>query len=287
MGNVEVIADPGATWRIPGEPYERSWRRMEELIEATANAGAQVFKPQLYTADIYPAGSDEHALLKPYEMPREWVPRLAQSCALVGLELMVTVYVPEDVAFIDPYVKRFKVASFENEHEALIEAVTVTKKPMIVSTGGWNDDLMMDFWEQWGGERVTLLHCVSAYPARSASMNMRQLLTWNVADGAYRGADILWSSNRMGLSDHTTDVMAATMAVVCNAPIIEKHICANSTPLGNPDAPHSASPYGFACYVNAIREAELMLGDGVKRVMDGEEVQWRYDPATGKRGVKA
>jgi len=60
---------------------------------------------------------------------------------------------------------------------------------------------------------VTLLHCVSAYPAPEAEMNLQCIATLRREFGV-----------PVGLSDHTTANLAATIAVGLGMDILEKHL---------------------------------------------------------------
>ncbi|HYE59398.1 MAG TPA: N-acetylneuraminate synthase family protein [Rhodothermales bacterium] len=289
---VEVIADPGSTWKA--DTWEESWRRMCDLMDVTRDAGADVFKPQLLRRGMYQDGTPAAALVGEYEVPDEWLPRLKDECDRRNLELMVTAYRAEDVPLIDPHVKRHKVASFDTANVALLRAIADTGKRVLISTGTQGDRepwrSLRLAWSERGDyheclARVTPLHCISSYPAEPGQMNLRVLLRENYA-GDDNG-DIVpgpYKTMYLGLSDHSIGSVAAVIAVAYGATVIEKHIRHDRTHPGNPDYPAAMAPTDFLYYVDAIREAELMLGDGIKRVMPGELVQYRYDPATGRRG---
>lgn len=272
--SVFVIADPGATWRIPGESWTRSNERLYRLVEAAADAGAQILKPQFMRADLtYPQGSAEHALIKQYELPEEWLPEIKRWCDEAGLEFAATVYHPSHVPLLDPLVKRWKIASFEAAHAELLDAVLATGKKVYVSLGMGQDVETRAADDAWAKGQLIPLHCVSSYPARPEQMNLRRVS--------------LMGGWQKGLSDHSRGSTAAIMAVALGATVIEKHIKADDTPSDNPDYPHSASPAEFAEYVARIREAEAMLGDGIPGPQPGEATWWKYNPETGLRGTRA
>ena len=75
--------------------------------------------------------------------------------------------------------------------------------------------------------------------------------------------------HRVGYSDHTRGSVASIIAVSLGASVIEKHITLNSSQAG-PDHKASMEPTEFIKYVRGIREAEVALGDGVKRVTNSE-----------------
>ena len=177
---------------------------------------------------------------------------------------MCTCYLASDVSIIAPYVRRWKIASFEARDHAFIHAHVAYPKPMIVSSGGMDETEVVEL-AHWLGthyspDSYSILHCLSAYPAPPEEMNLLALdgLTFE------------------GLSDHSCSPIVAAMAVARGATIIEAHLRLDDCPPGNADYPHSMPPARFAEYVATIRLAEKIMGDGKKRVMPSEEPWTRY-----------
>ena len=69
----------------------------------------------------------------------------------------------------------------------------------------------------------------------------------------------------VGYSDHTLGLQASVYAVAIGARIIEKHFTLNKN-LSGPDHLASLSPKEFSHMVYLIREAENMLGNGIKKI---------------------
>jgi hypothetical protein len=65
---------------------------------------------------------------------------------------------------------------------------------------------------------------------------------------------------------------AAVMAVALAVETIEHHFCLNDTPKDYPDMPVSFNPYTLLDYIRSIREATVLLGDGVKKVEESEKI---------------
>ena len=101
--------------------------------------------------------------------------------------------------------------------------------------------------------QITLMHCVSAYPAPEHQLNLRALTTLATAFGC-----------PVGYSDHTLGLTAPVAAVALGAVVIEKHLTLDMN-LPGPDHRASLEPDSFAAMVAAIRSCELMLGDGIKQ----------------------
>lgn len=192
------------------------------------------------------------------EFPREWFDALKARCDERGIEFMATVYLPGDEKVIAPYVKRWKLASFENGDGSLIEAMNAYGQPVYVSTG------MLEFnevvWLSCAYEHVELLHCVSAYPTPVEQINL----------------GVLRSGLYAGLSDHTTHEWTGALAVAAGARVIEFHLRLADTLPTNADYAVARSPEAARVYVKRIRLAERILGDGEKRVMDCERPMLRY-----------
>ncbi len=109
-------------------------------------------------------------------------------------------------------------------------------------------------------ERLTLLHCVTDYPASIDETNLRALDTLRDVFGV-----------PVGLSDHTTGTTATIAAVARGASMIEKHLTLDRT-LPGPDHAASMLPGELKDLVRAVREVERALGSGVKAVAPSEAV---------------
>jgi N-acetylneuraminate synthase/N,N'-diacetyllegionaminate synthase len=103
-----------------------------------------------------------------------------------------------------------------------------------------------------GAAQITLLHCVTEYPAPYAEINLRAMLTLKAAFGL-----------PVGYSDHTDGVEVAIAAVALGAEVIEKHFTLDRA-LPGPDHAASLEPAELTQMVAAIRNVESALGNGIK-----------------------
>jgi N,N'-diacetyllegionaminate synthase len=106
-----------------------------------------------------------------------------------------------------------------------------------------------------GGEEateLTLLHCVTEYPAPYAEVNLRAMQTLKTAFGL-----------PVGYSDHTPGIEIAIAAVAMGACVIEKHFTMDRA-LPGPDHAASLEPAALKQMVASIRNVESALGTGVK-----------------------
>ncbi len=119
-----------------------------------------------------------------------------------------------------------------------------------------------------GRPDVTLLHCVSAYPAPETAANLLSIITMRrtfMCD--------------VGYSDHTVFADAVIVAIALGARMIEMHITRDNYQAG-PDHKASYEPEHFAETVRRAKVAEVMLGDGVKSPQQCELPTrriWKHD----------
>ena len=129
-------------------------------------------------------------------------------------------------------------------------------KPVILSTGmatlaqvATAYDTLMDA----GAPSVALLHCTTNYPCPKNEVNLRAMLTMKDAFKC-----------QVGYSDHTMGIEIPIAAVAMGAEIIEKHFTLDRDMEG-PDHKASLEPHELKAMVDAIRNTEIALGDGIKR----------------------
>ena len=253
-----IIAEAGSTWRI-GKNQIRHLAYACEAIRVAKDCGADACKFQ-WTSDPAMMEQRRKVPVGSYEIlawPKKWLRVLAAECEDAGIEFMCTVFLVKDVPMIAPLVKRFKVASLEADDKVLIETCRQYGKPIIVSSGCSDHCQPKD---------IITLQCTAAYPAPLAALNLDVLRDEPFESG----------SPFDGLSDHSGDTLTGALAVACGAEIVEVHFRLFDTPTDNPDYKHSHDAASLKQYIANIRKAELMLGDGVKKVEKCEEPMLKH-----------
>lgn len=245
------------------------------LVDAAADAGADLVKFQTFRADrlvtrdarkadyqvqVGRAGESQHAMLQRLELTHEDHLTLIQRCALRGIGFFSTGFdIPSVQMLAQLGLSLFKVPSGELSNLPYLQYIGSLGWPVIVSTGmaTLSDvEAALLVLEAAGTprERITVLHCTTEYPAPFSEVNLRAMLTM----GAVFGVPV-------GYSDHTTGIEVSVAAVALGATVIEKHFTLDRT-LPGPDHLASLEPQELAAMVSAIRNVEVALGDGVKRV---------------------
>jgi sialic acid synthase SpsE len=118
-----------------------------------------------------------------------------------------------------------------------------------------------------GNSQLALLHCVSEYPARPETINLRAIATLATA-----------FPYPVGFSDHSLDPGTAVAAVALGARVIEKHLTLDRSSSG-PDHHYALEPDDFIRMGASIRTVERALGDGRKEPTASErekaQAYWR------------
>jgi len=252
-----------------GNNHEGSYARAEEMIGRAKAAGAGAVKFQTIVPDrLVSAGETARiAQLTRFRFSYAQFEGLAATARREGISFLSTPFDIESVAALDPLVPAFKIASGDNDFFALLEAVALTGKPILLSTGladraaiVASKKFIEAIWQRSdkSGE-LALLHCVVSYPTVPADASLSA-----IPDLATLGCTV-------GYSDHTIGVSAAILSVALGARVIEKHFTLDKNQSDFHDHKLSADPADLAELVRRVREAEILLGSGGKRVLPCEE----------------
>ncbi len=144
-----------------------------------------------------------------------------------------------------------KVASRDLTNLPLLEALSETKIPIILSTGmaGKQElDQGLKIITKYH-ENISILHCVSQYPTHPDNVNLNTIKYLQEYYGNYT----------IGYSDHTIGISTPLAAVAMGAKIIEKHITIDRRMKGT-DQAGSLGPDGVNRMVRDIRLFEKSLG---------------------------
>jgi len=159
-------------------------------------------------------------------------------------------------------VPAFKIASGEITNFPLIKYIAKKGKPIILSTGMSTLAEIEEALQVIRGEGIkdiVLLHCITAYPAKTEEINLRAIQT-------------LMKAFRLpvGFSDHTIGITVPIAAVALGAVVLEKHFTLDKN-LPGPDHKASLEPEELKQMVEAIRQVEKAKGNGIKKPTDEEE----------------
>lgn len=226
--------------------------------------------------------SSQQDMLQALELDEQAFRLLARRCADRGIEFMSTGFDTESLEFLiqETGLKRIKIPSGEVVNPLLLLHAARSRLPVVLSTGLATLDEVETalavlaygmiapggipssvaareaFRSEEGqaalARYVTVLHCVSDYPAAPADSNLRAMLTM-------RDAFHL----PVGLSDHSVGIAVSLAAVALGATMLEKHFTLDKS-LPGPDHRASLAPDELRSLVDGVRVVEQAMGDGVK-----------------------
>jgi N-acetylneuraminate synthase len=153
----------------------------------------------------------------------------------------------------------YKVASASVTDLALLRKIRATGKPVIMSTGMSSIEEVERAVETLGTRDLLIAHATSTYPCPPELLNLRMLHT--LAEK--------YPMCPIGYSGHETGLSPTWAAVAMGATFVERHITLDRAMWGS-DQAASVEVQGFHRLVANIRDIELALGDGIKRVYESE-----------------
>jgi N-acetylneuraminate synthase len=243
---------------------------------ATANAA----KADYQVANTQEVGS-QLAMLRRLELSYSDHHSLLARCRARGIRFMSTGFDAQSLAFLATLdMPAIKIPSGDITCGPLLLQAARLRRPIVVSTGmstmadieqalgviafGWTTDrepegrndfdaaYCSDEGQRALRKHVTLLHCVTQYPAPPEAVNLRAMDSMVAAFGL-----------PVGYSDHTAGIEVSLAAVARGATVIEKHFTLDRT-LPGPDHAASLEPDELAQLVTSIRSIELALGSPLK-----------------------
>lgn len=264
-----------------------------ELVRAAAQAGADYVKFQTFKAENLVAASAEKAayqkandpdsgvtqleMLRGLQLSREDFLTISDECRKCGIGFLSSPFDMESIRFLDGFAMDYwKIPSGEITNLPFLREIGRRVGRVILSTGMSTLPEIksaVEVLESSGTKRndIFLLHCNTQYPTPMADVNLRAMDELRAL-----------GCGGVGYSDHTCGIEVPVAAVALGASIIEKHFTIDKTMAG-PDHKASLDTSELKAMVSAIRNIELALGDGYKRISDSE----RPNVAVARKSIVA
>lgn len=251
-----------------------------KLVDVAVSAGVDAVKfqtaiPELmvtayapkanYQKDVFDDHPSQLEMIKKLLFPLEVYKDIKRYCEEKKIIFLSTAFDLISLDFLEKLGQPYhKVPSGEITNLCFLRQIGSYGKPIIISTGMSNlgeIEAAIEVIVQAGTARelLTVLHCTTEYPTPMIEVNLRAMKTIHKAFGV-----------AIGYSDHTQGIEVAIAAVAMGATVIEKHFTTDRT-LPGPDHKASLEPVELRDMVRAIRNIELALGDGIKRLTPSEE----------------
>jgi N,N'-diacetyllegionaminate synthase len=267
MSRVFVIAEAGVNHNGNIEIAKR-------MVDAASEAGADAVKFQTFRAERLVskfAGKADYQkkttgkmgsqleMIKLYELKMEHFQELVAYSTKNRIAFLSSAFDLESIDLLCRLgLEVFKIPSGEITNLPYLRKIGCLRKAIIMSTGMADlneveDALNVLVSSGTSREKITVLHCTTEYPAPMDQVNLLAML--GIKDSL---------KINIGYSDHTLGTEVSIAAAALGATVIEKHFTLDRNMYG-PDHKASLEPLELKMMVNAIRNVEKALGDGVKR----------------------
>ena len=257
-----------------GINHNGSLATTRQMIDAAVEAGCHAVKFQKRTPELcVPPEQREVPRETPWgimsymdyrhrvEFGLEQYRQIDQYCREKGIEWFASAWDVESVKFLeqfDPICLKVPSACC-TDHE-LLKAYAAIGCPVIMSTGMTTMEQIHQAVSLFDPALLALAHCTSTYPCPMDQMNLRMIQT------LAKEFPLV-----VGYSGHEVGLSTTFAAVVLGAAFVERHVTLDRAMWGS-DQAASVEPGGLKRMVDNIRDIEIALGDGVKRIYESEQI---------------
>ena len=301
---INIIAEIGTS-------HEGSFEKACQLVDAAADSGADTIKFQWVYADeiLHPNTGLVHLptgdiplyeRFRQLECPVSFYKDILDYVHSKGCKFCCSPFGLRSLAeLLELKPDYVKIASPELNHFPMLKALAEYRKktgaaevPVILSSGVSKLEDIKNAVDIVGTDNVSLLHCITSYPAPETEYNLRVITTLASQFGI-----------ECGVSDHSLDpVLVPCLSVACGGTVIEKHITLSRKTAGLDD-PVALEPEQFALMVHTVHQTEAtfrhygkelgmkrtieqlseqfgkdrveaVLGDGIKKLAPAEEANY-------------
>ncbi|MDZ7624070.1 MAG: N-acetylneuraminate synthase family protein [Ignavibacteriaceae bacterium] len=194
------------------------------------------------------------------EFTKENYSEIDRFCKEKNIVWFASCWDEEAVDFIQQFdVPIFKTASASLTDKNLLLKHIKLNKPTIISTGMSTMEEIEEAVNIFGEKNLLIAHSTSSYPCPNEELNLKMITTLREK----------YPQIPIGYSGHETGLAPTWAAVSLGASFVERHITLDRAMWGS-DQAASVEPNGFNRLVRNIRDIEIALGDGIKRVYQSE-----------------
>lgn len=188
---------------------------------------------------------------------------LDRYCKDLGIMWFASCWDEPSVDFIEQFNPPiYKTPSASLTDFELLKKHKSLNKPVMMSTGMSTMEQIEAAVNFFGSENLLLAHATSSYPCKNEELNLRMIETLR---NKYTEIPIGYSGHEVGLAP-------TWAAVALGACFVERHITLDRAMWGT-DQAASVEMGGLQRLVSNIRDIEVALGDGIKKVYESEKSQ--------------
>ncbi len=251
------------------------------LTQLAIDADVDYIKFQLYSGNslVSPVENPiRNKHFKKFELSREQYIQLAQMCEAAGKKFMASVWNPDYLPWIDPYLPIYKIGSGDLTAYPVLKEIAKLQKPIILSSGLANlADVLgtIDFLQRCDPiykdpNYLSVLQCTSMYPIPFEDANLNVMHRFKEETGL-----------PVGYSDHTVGAKALEIAVAMGAQILEFHFTDSRDGKSFRDHQVSLTKAETLGLIQSIKAIQALQGSSEKQplAIEGEH------PVTFRRAV--
>lgn len=184
-------------------------------------------------------------------------------CKELGIMWFASCWDEPSVDFIEKFnPPLYKIPSASLTDFELLKKHKDLNKPIIMSTGMSSIEQIEAAVNFFGMDNLMLAHATSSYPCKNEELNLRMIETLRKK----------YPSVPIGYSGHEVGLAPTWAAVALGACFVERHITLDRAMWGS-DQAASVEMGGLQRLVSNIRDIEVALGDGIKKVYESERSQ--------------
>lgn len=253
-----------------GNNHEGNIEYAKEMIRSASRCGVDAVKFQTFKTELFvnKENTERFAKLKSFELTYDEFRQLAEIAAKEKVLFLSTPFDCKSAKFLEKLVPAYKISSSDNTFYPLIEVVSKTGKPIIISSGlidlkqiKKTLDYIKSIWRENNfTSDLAVLHCVANYPVEVDDINL--LAIKHIHDNI----DCV-----VGYSDHSLGIEAAVASVAFGARIVEKHFTLDKNFSKFRDHQLSANPSEMKEIVRRVRNLERLFGNGEVALQKCEE----------------
>ena len=183
MINFNLISKPFIVAEI-GNNHEGSINNAIKLIKSAKRSGADAVKFQIFDPNKYSSPKDKNRIkqLKKFALKKKDIIYLKKQCDKLKIIFFATPFDIKSASLLNNIQSFFKISSGDNNYYDLLKKVRSFKKPIIISTGLTdikNISKVVKYFKKFDfykkKENLCIMHCVSAYPASNAKINLNSI----------------------------------------------------------------------------------------------------------------
>ena len=253
------------------QAHDGSLGILHSYIDALSNTGVDAIKFQTHIAEAESSEYEQFRVNFSYvdktrfdywqrmEFSLDQWKQIKQHCEDKGLEFMSSPFSNRAVDYLQEIgINQYKVGSGEISNLLLLNRLSETGKPVILSSGlsDWDElDLAVKFLQS-KNTNVSILQCTTQYPTAPVNWGL------NVISELKARYNL-----PTGYSDHSGTTTACLAAASLGAEILEFHVTFDKRMFG-PDATSSLTIDEVKHLVTGVRQIEMALSNPITKEID-------------------